>query len=308
MKVAVIDIGSLKVKLLIARVDKSGNYKPIYQSNILTCLGCHMEENQNKPLKENLAETIKELIRCRELINKHKVKKTRVVSTHALREMGSIGQQIAKEISQEVGFKIEIISQEQEARLFFKAVIADFKPAQDYTVVDVGGGSVQILLGNKHVLKDVFLLKTGAQVLFDRFSPRHSGADFPFPEEISQMKQYIRQQLAPLPKNTKTPLIYGSSCIIDVFKAIKIKLEPYIDSPANPYKVSVKKLEEFLQTFIPLPYDEREKKFFTGQKYYTWGLDKALLNIISIARIQNSPFIIPTNSNINDGLIQSLLD
>lgn len=38
-----------------------------------------------------------------------------------------------------------------------------------------------------------------------------------------------------------------------------------------------------------------------------WAIDKALLNILSIAQLQDSQYVIPTNANINEGLIESLL-
>ena len=67
---AVIDIGTLKVKLQVVEREPSGNLKTIYQSNNLTCLGCHMNENNNFPKKENLQKTINELVRCKEVLSK----------------------------------------------------------------------------------------------------------------------------------------------------------------------------------------------------------------------------------------------
>ena len=51
-KLAVIDIGTLKVKLLIADRLSSGEIQTSYTSNNLTCLGVRMSENNNKPLPE----------------------------------------------------------------------------------------------------------------------------------------------------------------------------------------------------------------------------------------------------------------
>lgn len=307
MKVGVLDIGTLKVKFLVANLTSSNNIKPIYESNSLTCLGVRIKENNNRPLPEYLQQTIDELKRCKRILEKEKVKKIRVVSTHALREMGKVGKEIARTIKDQVGLKVEIISQTEEANLFFQAVIKDFDTSDDFTLVDVGGGSVQILIGNKNKLKHTFLLKTGAQFLFDNFSPRHRGIDFPTREEIRQMQEYIMQELTPLPKNSKTPVIYGSSCIIDLFKALKVKLDRYPNSKSHPYKVSISELEKFLENIIPIPYDQREKQYPFEQKYYMWGVDKALINILSICKRQKSPYVIPTNNNINDGLVLSLI-
>lgn len=174
-KLAVIDIGTLKVKILIAETDHQGQIQPTYASNNLTYLGVRMRENNNRPKPEYVQDTIKELKRCRDILGKQRVTKLRVVSTHALREMGQAGREVAWQIKDEVGFDVEIISQQEEAEFFFQAVTQDFKTDQDLVIVDVGGGSVQLLIGGKDNLKQIHLLKTGAQYLFDVYSPRHAG-------------------------------------------------------------------------------------------------------------------------------------
>lgn len=303
----VVDIGTLKVKFLIGEPTTDGQIKTKYQSNNLTCLGVRMHENDNHPKTENLQATIDELIRCQSILKKEGVGKIRVVSTHALREMGKVGDETARKIENEVGLKVEIISQKEEAELFFKAVMQDFQTQDDFTVVDVGGGSVQLLIGNKKKLKETYLLRMGAQYLQDIFSPRHTGNDFPKRSEIRKMEKYILEQLAPVPRGIKTPLIYGSSCIIDLFKTLGLTLKPYQESLAHPYKAKIEEMTAFLKKIIPIPYDQREDLYRFSQKYYMWGIDKAFLDIINIGKIIEAPFVIPSNANINQGLVLSLL-
>ena len=271
MKIAVIDIGTLKVKFLLVENSSSDKFETKYQSNTLTCLGVRMSENNNRPFPEYLEQTFTELKRCKEIIDKEGVEKLRVVSTHALREMGGVGREIAEKIEKEVGLGVEIISQDEEANLFYKAVLKDFKTDKDFTVVDVGGGSVQVLIGSKKGLKSKYLLRTGAQYLFGRFSPRHTGTDYPTREEIRSMQEYVMNELAQIPEGIKTPVIYGSSCIINVFKTIGLKLEKYYLSKSHPYRVKISEMEDFLTKIISIPYDQREEMFKFDQKYYMWG-------------------------------------
>lgn len=303
---AVIDIGTLKVKLQIVERGKNHGLKTIDQSTVLTCLGVRMSENGNKPLPEYLAQTLEELKRCKGVLEEKHVDRIRVVSTHALREMGPVGEEIARKIRSDVGLPVEIISQQEEAELFYRAVLRDFKTTDDYTVVDVGGGSVQILIGNKKKLKRFYLLKMGPSYLHDRFTPRHEGTDFPSRKEIRAMKKYILNQLSPVPKNLKTPIVYGSSSIIDVFKTLGLKLDKFSDSPSHPYKTSLSEMESFLERVIPIPYDTREEMFKYPQRYYMWGIDKAFLDIVTLGRQVGAPYIVPSNANINQGLLLSL--
>lgn len=307
MKVAVVDIGTLKVKLLIVEVTSSSTFTRLYQSNTLTCLGVRMHENNGRPKPEYLRQTIEELKRVKSVLEKEQISKIQVVSTHALREMGNVGYEIASTINDETGFTIEIIRQQEEARLFFQAVVKDFTSKRDFTIVDVGGGTVQILIGNKDRLKHTYLLKTGAQYLEDNFVTGHTENDFPTREEIRKMQQYIMEQLVLIPSKIRTPVVYGSSCIIDVFKALRIKLDTHSDSQNHPYKTNVSELKNVLSSLDQVPYKKRDELYPFKQKYYMWAVDKALLNIVSISKKVDAPYIIPSNANINEGLVLSLI-
>ncbi|MFA6007927.1 MAG: hypothetical protein WC784_04790 [Candidatus Shapirobacteria bacterium] len=305
MKVGVIDIGTLKVKMLLGEW-RGEEFKEIYQSNALSCLGVRMNENNNRPFEENIKKLIEILKECKRVIKENKVKKVRVVSTHALREMGEEGQKIANRIKKECGLKVEIISQEEEANLFFKGVMQDFDDEQDFTIVDVGGGSVQVLIGNKKELKNMYLFKTGAQYLMDVYTSKQGGEDHPEWEEMEKMKDFVKSKLSVLPKGLRTPVIYGSSCILDVFKELNLEMEEYCGSKSHTAKCKIEMLKSFYEEIVPIPYRERDKRYLPNREYYMWGLDKALVNILTICEIVDSPFVIPSNANINLGLIASL--
>lgn len=304
----VIDIGTLKVKCQVVEKDSSNNVVTVYQSNNLTCLGCGMLQNGNRPKKGNIVKMLSELKRCKKIFEKYKVVKSRVVSTHAFREMGEVGKELAELIKEKVGFDVEIISQKEEADLFFKAVLNDFENGQEYVVIDVGGGSVQILIGSKGNLKQSFLLKTGSNTLWDMFTPKHGPMDFPKGDEIEEMKKYVLSQLEAVPGNINTPIVYGSSCIIDSFKAIGLPMQRHEYSKSHPYKADVSDMEKFLGEIWSIPYDVREGKYMSPTKGYMWGIDKAFLNVVELAKKVRAKYVIPSNANINQGLLMSIFD
>jgi hypothetical protein len=39
-----------------------------------------------------------------------------------------------------------------------------------------------------------------------------------------------------------------------------------------------------------------------------WGIDMALINVIELGKKVGAPFVIPSNANINQGLIGSLIN
>ena len=304
---AVIDIGTLKVKFLIASLTPSGELIEKYSSNTLTCFGCEMDKNNGYVLEENLVKTINELKRCKSLLKKYGVKKYRVVSTHAMRRAKN-KVEILKRIKKEVGFEVESISQEKEAEFFFTAVLKDFPENNEYAVLDMGGGSVQVLIGTKGKLIKVHMMQTGAQYLHDNFTKDPSNPNsFTTPEDLEIMKEYILKELLPLEKTKGLPIIYGSSNIIDLMKAINLPLETHEDSKTHPYKTYSKYLQEFMREVLPHSYTKREE-MFPFQWGYMWGIDKAFLNVVTIGKHLESPHIIPSNANIAQGFIYSMVE
>lgn len=305
-KFGVLDIGTLKVKCQIGEVEASGKIKTLYQSNEMTLLGVEPRRD-GRPQEKYLRKTIKELARCQKIFAEMGVSKVRAVSTHALREMGKVGREIAVKIKKETGLSVEIISQDEEAKLFYKAVLTDFQTKEDFTIIDVGGGSVQILIGNKNKLKKAFLLKTGTISLWNKFTPKHTGRDFPSREDIRLMTEEVLKQLQPVPGGLKTPIIYGSSCIIELFRGIRLPMQKYGRSKTHPYKVQTTDMRRFLDKVWPIPYDLREKKYVSPTPKYMWGIDRAFLNVVELANRVGAPYVIPSNANINQGLILSMV-
>lgn len=305
-RIGVIDIGSLKVKSLIVDVGLDNSLTTIHQDNVLTKLGVGLPQNNGVIKPQHIAHTITELQRCQRLLESNNVDRVRVVSTHALREMPN-GQEIAREIEHQTGLTVEIISQQEEAELFFQAVMHDFKTDQDFAMADIGGGSVQILIGNRDALKHIFLLKMGTHYLHDNFTAHRGEDGFPRPEEIAKMRTYVLGQLAVLPAEIKTPLIYGSLNIIKLFQALGLPLEPQSISPNHPYKARVEDMKKFLSEITPVPYGDRERRFNFSERYYMYGIDKAFLNVTSIADTLGAPYVIPSNANISQGLVHSML-
>jgi hypothetical protein len=52
----------------------------------------------------------------------------------------------------------------------------------------------------------------------------------------------------------------------------------------------------------------RETKYNSPTEKYMWGIDKQFLNIVELAKKTNAPYIIPSNANINQGLLMSIAD
>ena len=73
----------------------------------------------------------------------------RAIATSATREAAN-GDELAERVQAESGVALEVIDEDEEARLAFVGALAslDEPPAGDVGVVDVGGGSTEIVIGS----------------------------------------------------------------------------------------------------------------------------------------------------------------
>ena len=302
---AVIDIGTLKVKCLIASFRPDGVLMKRYSSNNLTCFGCDM---MNDNVREDYLErTIVELESCKAKLDEFGVSASRVVSTHAMRRAAN-REYVMTRIHSETGFTVENISSEEEAALFFKAVLRDFPSDKRYVLVDVGGGSIQVIVGRRDQKPEqTHLLPIGSSTLHEKFT-RDSDLETSFntTKDIDRMKEYILKQLIPVASDRGLPMIYGSSNVIDMMKAIKLPLDDHADSAAHPYKTYARHLNKFVDQVLPLTFAQREARY-PFQRGYMWGIDKAFTNITTLADRFGSPYIIPSNANVAEGLIYSMV-
>jgi|LauGreDrversion4_2_1035121.scaffolds.fasta_scaffold71796_3 exopolyphosphatase/guanosine-5'-triphosphate,3'-diphosphate pyrophosphatase len=146
MKFAAIDIGTNAARLLIGEVrmtnlglqiQKLGYYRsPLRLGDEVFSKG--------KISASKLKQFIQTMQAFQLLATAHQVTALRAVATSAMRE-ASNNKKVAKEILQQTGLQIEVISGEEEAQLIFNAFeLLHLGRQAQYIVVDVGGGSTEI--------------------------------------------------------------------------------------------------------------------------------------------------------------------
>lgn len=306
---AVINIGTLKTKCLVAFFDGKDRIVPQYRSNNLTCFGCEMLENEGAILEKFLERTIQEILKLKKIVEGYNSSQVRLFATHALRDAKN-KDWVIEQIKKKTGYEVEVVGAEREGKLYFQAVLGDFTTNRDYVVVDMGGGSCQVLIGSKKGIAENFSFQTGAQFLHEKFiEDPHNPESFTKERDMKRIKEYLENKYSAFKDYSNSPpnlpLIYGSTNIIDLLKAIKLHLEPHQDSSSHPYKTHPQHLTDFVSHIIQFPHAKRDE-MYPLQKGYMWGVDKAFLNILNLCEKFNSPYIIPTNASIVEGFLYEM--
>lgn len=193
MKVAALDLGSNTSLLLIAEVE-NGTVTYVYHDETrVTKMGQGVHAN-----KRLHPEALERLDKCfadyMKVIKREKPAKVVAVATSAARDVSN-GDELLK-LGQMHGIPIHIISGDQEARLTFKGALCDREVTKGIAVIDVGGGSTEIITegsdGPKGTSVDV-----GSVRLTELFVTQH-----PIPvDQLAKVTEYTQAayKKAPLP-------------------------------------------------------------------------------------------------------------
>ena len=190
MKVAALDLGSNSFLCLIVEGDSGGIRKVLSDQVKVVRLGQGVgSTGMFKP--DALARAKLCLTEFKKVIDVHKVDRILAMATSAARD-ASNGSELFK-IGNDLGIPIEIIPGADEARITFNgATEGELRGKSNLAVIDVGGGSTEIIVGNQSGILFSKSLDIGAVRLTERFISVQ-----PIPElERKAAEQFIDEQIA----------------------------------------------------------------------------------------------------------------
>jgi exopolyphosphatase/guanosine-5'-triphosphate,3'-diphosphate pyrophosphatase len=229
--VAVMDLGTNTFHLLIAQ-GIATDYKEIIHEHEPVKLG---EGGINKGIIQPAAyeRGILAMQQFKADLDQYKVQQSRAIATSAVRNAAN-GQQFIDEVANRTGIQIELIDGEQEAEYIYKGVkLAGALHDKTALIMDIGGGSVEFILGNANGILWKRSFEIGAARLMDKF---HQSDPIP-PESIETLNLYLKEHLTTLLGVTqKHPVdtLIGSSGAFETFAEL-IEL-----SKGNSFSLNVK--------------------------------------------------------------------
>jgi exopolyphosphatase/guanosine-5'-triphosphate,3'-diphosphate pyrophosphatase len=140
---AALDLGTNSCRMLIAQ-PKGSQFHVIDSFSKSVQLGAGLEQT-GRLSRASISRTIQALKVCRKKLEKHDVKRMRLVATEACRRARN-SRDFMRAVRREVGIDLEIIKPEEEARLavISCAPLVSTKTEQ-LLVVDIGGGSTELV-------------------------------------------------------------------------------------------------------------------------------------------------------------------
>lgn len=182
-----IDIGSNTTRVLVAE-PQEGQLRKVMEQRAYTQIGADLKrEGAVSPEKAaEVAEVVATQVRLAQELGAEAV---RTVATAAIREASNRAEVVA-EIERVAGIRVDVLSEREEGRLAFIGATKTLgHPVPgDIGVVDVGGGSSEIVIGTvAEGARWVKSFKIGSGYLSDEFLRN----DPPSPAEIRKLRDHI---------------------------------------------------------------------------------------------------------------------
>ncbi|MEM8893785.1 MAG: exopolyphosphatase [Bacteroidota bacterium] len=255
MRIAVIDMGTNTFHLLVAKVD-NGQFETIYREKSAVKIGA---KGINDGLITEAAQTraLKTLRRFKQITEVENVDQVFATATSAIRNANNGADLVAK-IKEETGISTRIISGEEEAKLIYYGVEHALDLGDETSLImDIGGGSIEFIIGNENEIKWKHSFEIGGQRMIERFH-KHDPIRT---EEKEAVEAYLDEHLTLLFEKVtqyQPTALIGSSGTFDTLSDIYRVKEGLEKSPeATEFPLTLSGFNEIFADILVKTREER---------------------------------------------------
>jgi exopolyphosphatase / guanosine-5'-triphosphate,3'-diphosphate pyrophosphatase len=239
MRVGVVDLGTNTTRLLVAEVS-DGHVGEVARESTITRLGEGVDERR-KLLPLPMARVRNVLADYRRELEEAGAERVLAIGTSAVRDADN-GEAFLGEIEWSYGFTTRLLSGDEEAALTFRGVSDGREVDAQTLVLDVGGGSTELILGGERTSLDI-----GSVRLTERFL--HS--DPPTAEELEAAARAIE-----LPDLQPTSAI-GVAGTVTTLAALE--LGGYDPERVHGHRITREAVDTQLERLASLPLAQRRE-------------------------------------------------
>jgi exopolyphosphatase/guanosine-5'-triphosphate,3'-diphosphate pyrophosphatase len=253
MPVAAIDIGTNTTRLIVAKVSGS-SLEELDRRTTITRLGEGVDKSGS--LSEAGIERVFEtLAGYREIVDELGADRALALATSAVRD-ASNGGDFLKDVESRFGFRVRMLSGSEEALLAFRGATIGRTLPEPVLVVDIGGGSTELIVGDANGPSFHVSLDIGAV----RLTERYLHGDPPTPAELEHCATIVRELLLdriPTGVLREPRAAIGNAGTITTIAALDQHLPAYDRELVHGYSISRHAVREQYARLAALPLSER---------------------------------------------------
>ena len=258
---AAIDIGTNSIHMVVVRVNPALPAFTIIATEKDTVRLGDRDPKTGDLTPAAMGRAIAALQRCQKLAKSFNAEHIVAVATSAVREAPN-GRDFLKQINTELGLFVNLISGYEEARRIYLGVLSGMEfNNQPHIIIDIGGGSTELILGDSHEPRSLSSTKVGAVRLTAEFITTDpiSNSEFQYLQAYvrGMLERPVEELLAHLEPGEQ-PRLVGTSGTIESLATIHAREKlGMVPNPMNGYQLSRKDLKEMVRRLASLSYAER---------------------------------------------------
>ena len=248
LRLAAIDIGSNSIHMIVAQADADGGVTTLWRMKEPVGLG-RMSFPSRRLSEEAIERAVGVLARFLQAAKLRQAEKIVAVATSAVRE-ASNGGDLIERVKRELGQYVRVVSAREEARLIYLAVRHAMPLGErPHLIVDIGGGSVEFIVGDAKKATILESRKLGAA----RMSAKFVSTDPIASEQRKGLERHFERELAPLfeqIRKLKPVAVIGTSGTLENVAAMS-------DGHGETVAIDRKRFDRMLGQLLPRTSDER---------------------------------------------------
>ncbi|AFY87183.1 MULTISPECIES: Ppx/GppA phosphatase family protein [Chroococcidiopsis] len=258
---AAIDMGTNSLHMVVVSIEpKLPAFTIITREKETVRLGDrNPETGELKP--EVMARAISTLRRFQDIAKSCNAHSIIAVATSAVREAPN-GREFLHQVKEEIGLNVDLISGYEEARRIYLGVLSGMEfNNQPHAIIDIGGGSTEIILGDSHEPRSLSSNKIGAVRLTSEFVTTDPITN----SEYQYLQAYVQGMLERAAEDLHAHLqpgeifrLVGTSGTIETVATIIAREKTgTVPSPLTGYEFSLRELRQLVDRLRKLNYSER---------------------------------------------------
>jgi exopolyphosphatase/guanosine-5'-triphosphate,3'-diphosphate pyrophosphatase len=257
MRVAVVDIGSNTTRVLVAAV-QDGRVDELARRTTVTRLGQGVDASGR--LADEAIERVTDVLEdYKRVIDELQPERIVGLATSAVRDADN-GDEFRQLLHDRFGIDVRVIPGDEEARLTFLGATAAREPGEGpLTVIDIGGGSTEFVVGHAGQAPE-FRVSTQAGSV--RQTERHLAEDPPSHAELEELEADVRGIISEsVPEDVRKSVGAGIAVAgtATSLAAIDQRLDPYDPERVHGYALTLKACERMLGELAAIPLEARRE-------------------------------------------------
>lgn len=251
---ASIDVGTNTVLMVIADVTDDGIIVPIREEQQLPRLGKEVDANRIIS-KDSVNRVLKTLLEYKRIAESLHVSEIFACGTSALRDALN-RKDVVKTIKNETGIAVEVISGDTEAKFTYIGALSAFPSIPQNTgVLDIGGGSTELVIGSNVSMTVRHSLDIGAV----RVTERYFNSLPPSHHTLAEAEKYIRDTIANKIDTLEFERLIGVAGTITTLAAIDLNIPQFSAELIEGHIISREKIESIYGEYSHYSLDDMKR-------------------------------------------------